>query len=109
MKTLEALESIKFDHSTRGFAVVKRPITEARSVYLSLDLDVHRILRHLAAERDVSLSVLLKGVINDFIATTSWSQQPVAGDFPETIPPGMSNGAEFAGDLMESLDAPSGG
>jgi transposase len=41
--------------------VVKKSAGEERSVYLGLSSDVHRTLRHLAADHDVSVPRLLKG------------------------------------------------
>jgi hypothetical protein len=75
--------------------VVKRSAGEEGSVYLGLSSDVHRTLRHLAADHDVSVPRLVKNMINEFIATRTSAQQSVPGDFPELVPTEMSNGEEI--------------
>jgi hypothetical protein len=74
---------------------MKRAAGEDRSVYLGVSFEVHRALRHLAADRDVSVPRLLKIIINEFIATSTSAQQSVAGDLSEMIPTEMSNGEEI--------------
>jgi hypothetical protein len=64
--------------------VVKKSAGEDKSVYLGMSSEVHRALRHLAADRDVSVPRLLKNLINEFIATGTSAQRSVARDFPET-------------------------
>jgi len=76
---------------TRGEEIRRR----RRSVYLGLSSDVHRTLRHLAAEHDVSVPRLLKNMINEFIAIRTSAQQSVPEDFPELVPTEMSNGEEI--------------
>ena len=78
-----------------GLPVVKKSAGEERSVYLGLSSDVHRTLRHLAAEHDVSVPRLLKNMINEFIAIRTSAQQSVPEDFPELVPTEMSNGEEI--------------
>ena len=78
-----------------GLPVVKKSAGEERSVDLGLSSDVHRTLRHLAAEHDVSVPRLLKNMINEFIAIRTSAQQSVPEDFPELVPTEMSNGEEI--------------
>jgi hypothetical protein len=65
-----------------GLPVVKKSAGEDKSVYLGLSPDVHRALRHLAADQDVSVTRLLKNLVNEFVASTSWAQQSTPGDLP---------------------------
>jgi hypothetical protein len=75
--------------------VVKKSTGKDKSVYLGLSSDVHRALRHIAADQDISVSRLLKNLINVFVATSSWSQQSVVRDFSDLVPTSQSNGEDL--------------
>lgn len=73
--------------------VTKKAAGEDRSVYLGLSADVHRTLRHLAAEYDISVPKLLKHMIAEFIASHQQQQSiPEDSEFVPTTE--VSNGEE---------------
>jgi hypothetical protein len=70
---------------------MKRAAGEDKVIYVGITFETHRALRHLAADRDISVTRLLKSLIHEFVATRYWSPQSVA----DPVATELSNGEEF--------------